>query len=306
MPENATGDGYDEAAEYSLLGLAHLWVQGVDVDSALTTTLVEAPSRQELIGSLVAIQYWASSNFRARSDEISARLRDLVECSEYEIRALAWYAAEELEPRENDPFVGSRARTTEGDEPVARAVDRFYAAQTGAERLQAQVALAQPGDAQTAGIVQRWFNGPNDPPPPDSVAVALLGPHPEERSPLILRAIGQSGLGPQFTEFREYALERLLHDWLKGDADAVGAISAALETRHRDLHEVEGALLAIAHLAPHRGMTLPQHALEYITLLSDSPKHSRTQQLARAARAALTGRPGRRKPDDPNQPRPAA
>jgi hypothetical protein len=299
IPADADDHGHQEAAEYTLNGLSRLWVEGVDVDAALTTTLLEAPSPQELIGALVAIQHYGSINFRRRSDAVRARLRELIAQSEYEIRALAWYALEELEPRANDPFVDSHARTIEGDKPVDRALDRFYAAQTSDERLQAQVGLAQLGDARTSGIVQRWFQGPNDPPPPDSVARVLFGPHPEQRAPLILRALGQSGSGTHFEEFREFVLERLLRDWLTGSADALGAVSAALETRHRDHDEVLGALLAIAHLAPHREMTLPEHALEYIALLSDAPEHSRTQQLASAAQDALSGRNSRLEPDDP-------
>ena len=68
--------------------------------------------------------------------------------------------------------------------------------------------------------------------------------------------------------------------------------------RHRDASEVDGALLAIARLAPQRELSLPAHAIEFVSLIADEPEPSQTRELARRAldglRAAADAAPNER------------
>ena len=285
--EQDDGEDYGSGGDYIVGGLSNARADGIDVDGAIARVVLESDNRQELVGALDAIVWFTQSGGFDAPPELLVRLQAFIQHPDYAIRALAWHALEALSPPTDEHATDqSPAKTIAGDAPVDRALDAFYTARNPTERTQAAERLAELGDANTAGVVRRWFNGPDDPPPPDSLARALLGPSPETRSPLVLRALGQAPSGPRYDEARAFLLQRLLHDWKNG-ADAPFAIGAALEARRRDHDEVIGALLATAQLAPSGCLSLPPRALEFINLLSDDPRESHTRQLARAARAAL-------------------
>ena len=90
---------HGSGGDYIVRGLSNARADGIDVHGAIARVVLESNDRQELVGALDAIDWFAQSGGFDAPPELLIRLQKLVQEPYYAIRALAWQALEALSPR---------------------------------------------------------------------------------------------------------------------------------------------------------------------------------------------------------------